>query len=67
MNLSEFRTRKTWGAPWRLLVDAPRDLGSEDMDDTRPTQTRLPGTKRWDYVTILKGFRVIEADATPVP
>ena len=67
MNLSEFRTRKTWGAPWRLLVDAPRDLGSEAMDDARPTQTRLPGTKKWDYVTILTAIRVIEEGACPVP
>ena len=34
MNLSEFRKRKTWGAPWRLLVDAPRDLGPEAMDNS---------------------------------
>jgi hypothetical protein len=66
MNLSDFRTRKTWGAPWRLLVDAPRDLGYEAMDDTRPTSTRLPGTKRWDYVTILALPRVIEVCAWAV-
>jgi hypothetical protein len=67
MNLSEFRTRKTWGAPWRYLVDAPRDLGSEAMDDMRPTQTRLPGTKKGDYVTILTPCRVIEGDERAVP
>jgi hypothetical protein len=60
MNLGDFRTRKTWGAPWRLLVDAPRDLGYVAMDDERPTPIRLPGMKRWDYVTILTGPRVIE-------
>ena len=63
MNLSDFRTRKTWGAPWRLLVDAPRDLGYGAMDDTHPTPIRLPGMKRWDYVTILRPTRVIEGDA----
>ena len=63
MNLSEFRARKTWGAPWRLLVDAPRDFGYEAMDDTRPTSIRLPGVKRWDYVTFSAVFRVIEGDA----
>ena len=33
------------------------------MGDTRPTPIRLPGMKRWDYVTILRPTRVIEGDA----
>ena len=67
MNLSEFRTRKTWGAPGRLLVDAPRDLGSEAMDDARPTQTRFLVRERRDYVTILTILCVIEADVSAMP